>query len=896
MPERVNHIILKDPMTRTTLGHPILDYSELLELYGLEYKPSEYYWRVGEIAKVQGWIIHLSVIKPQLEGLIRLLLPNLISEKLVFKIPKDSTTASFLLGSELGSINLGKLISIYPKSDNEAVDLAKRLINLTKQFRGPAILTDIHLGSIVYTRYGAFTPILTTDPTGQPVKCIYDFKGKLVADSYSIPFLLPQNILWPFFDICSSVVTKQTKLLNYAYYPIEVLKPDVKGDVIKALYFKHFWKIKFCLIKQGRKCMASDEVGRDIQDRLKWQYDLYHALCSDIPLAEVFDYFYENGDSYLTMEYVKGSSLTKWMYTIYRNRTWLDLSRTSQLLLINTFSKVIEIIQRLHEKGYIHRDITPENFIITKQGDIFLIDLELVCSSSSKLPDPPFRWGTPGFMSPEQSEAQLPTIKEDIYALGAFMLMFFTNYLPTKFSAQPHDHLKTNILFLTGSELLGQLLPDCLDNNPLKRPSLSIIKRSLNQLKEQLLQNSSIECLKVTYGDSNLQDIRKVIQAGIIGLTNSRLSPDHNWISKLNKENPGGIGQAVLTIYEGWHTGVAGPLWLLAKAKRSGFLIDKCKPSYLNSWKYIIDNVFKKPLNFPAGLYMGTAGIALALTECLNSSIITPNTENLDLLDKCFYYQESNLSLSTGVAGQGIALLHSAPWLAKKRVNDLLNSYISRLVKEQQRDGSWKSLSASENKNDISTGMDNGISGIIWFLLGYMQYNPEIEVKETIVRSLKWLIKNMHKQGNRCNWALSVKSHLKDKWSCDKGIPGIALMFIKAYEVLKDPSYQRIAENSLEGIPARPSLMNFTMGSGLSGLGEIYLEAFKVFGNIQWQERAQWIAQLFCVTFISKDETGGYWITDETNVTTADLFSGNSGIIHFLIRYLFPGKLNHPLS
>jgi len=131
----------------------------------------------------------------------------------------------------------------------------------------------------------------------------------------------------------------------------------------------------------------------------------------------------------------------------------------------------------------------------------------------------------------------------------------------------------------------------------------------------------------------------------------------------------------------------------------------------------------------------------------------------------------------------------------------------------------------------------------------------------------------------------------------EKGTPGIALVLIKAYQVLEIDHYRSLSEEILNEIVERPVITNFTLGSGLAGIGELYLDAFKIFQDEKWRSRANWIAQLFVHTLhVNSQDTGGYWIPDYQTGYTADLFMGNSGIIHFLMRCTSPQILPHPLD
>jgi hypothetical protein len=178
------------PVTSRPLKY-LKDFSILLEEYGVQCIRSEYYWVVGSITEVQGWVLHLSVIKSKLFELLTLIVPELIRYNVPFKIVKDYYTAVNLLEGNLGYICLGKLICIYPKTDHHASQLAQKLIELTKFFAGPDIPTDFHLGSVVYTRYGSVKPVIIKSKDGVAVKHIYNSKGNLIPDPIFITKCYP---------------------------------------------------------------------------------------------------------------------------------------------------------------------------------------------------------------------------------------------------------------------------------------------------------------------------------------------------------------------------------------------------------------------------------------------------------------------------------------------------------------------------------------------------------------------------------------------------------------------------------------------------------------------------------------------------------------------------------
>lgn len=843
------------------------DYSAILNAYGVPLRAEGHYWHVGPTDGVQGWILHLSVIESQVYDLLSLVVPELIRRRLAFKIALEFQVACKLLCGALGYDQLGKIICIYPEDDLSANTLAKFLISLTESFRGPAIPTDRRLGAIVYTRYASRT--------------------------YSIPFVLPKGVEWPFGDITSSKNPPTPKLLNGTYFPLSVIKPDAKGHVIRCIYFKKLWQIRTCIVKQGRLNMIGDADGRDIRDRLKWQYDLCQDLSRDISLPRIFDYFFINDDAYLAMDFVKGITLSTWINMVNGDSCWLHLPSENRSLLIAMLFRIVDVVDRMHEKGYIHRDLTPDNFLIGDHGSIHPIDMELTWCAKKSYPDPPFVWGTPGHMSPEQMAVQTPTIKEDIYGLGGMMIMFVTNQRPLKFHYHSVEALRETLLTYTGNEGLAMLISSCWEVSPDDRPVLSNIRDFLKKTIESVRTPTAAK--KFIGADITL--IQDVVRQGLAGLAlPGFMNHKGRWVSLAQKQEQHiGNEQAALTLSEGWHTGMTGPMWLVARAKKAGVSVEATLLPYEKSWDYLWNNYLpiagKKP-----GLFAGATGVAYALIEGLDSELLSPIPKVLEQLLACFTQTSSSYTLGSGLAGQGIVLLHAGNWVPAKTKKDLLQSYVNTFIKAQQPDGSWTIVNSTGIKGDISLGMGEGIAGIIWFLLAYMQQNKDEIVALATESALDWLARQRQKKGTLYTWSISTKSRIIDKWSLEHGAPGIAGVFLKAYELLQKPQYAELVQNVLYHLPAYPSITEFTLGTGLAGLGEVYLEAKRVLGTPEWTRRSDWIASLLACSRTRADTSSCYWFPDMSVMSTADLFTGNSGIIHFLLRYCYPDRVRYPFS
>lgn len=224
------------------------------------------------------------------------------------------------------------------------------------------------------------------------------------------------------------------------------------------------------------------------------------------------------------------------------------------------------------------------------------------------------------------------------------------------------------------------------------------------------------------------------------------------------------------------------------------------------------------------------------------------------------------IDVESGIAGYGIAILQCLRYLEPDLVKERLSAVIIKTLELQNRNGGW----LSDKKLPV---FDNGNAGITWFLLGCYQLTGNLNLLKRIDTSLQWLVKKYRSASVTFN-----------------GIAGVALTFIKAFEVTGDIRFKNHAEEMLVSIPSRIITNNYTFNNGLAGLGEIYMEAYRVFKNNKWHHRAGWIAGVFLHTSAGNEEKA-YWIQNDVHAPYADLIIGNSGIIHFLLRYLYPEKV-----
>jgi serine/threonine protein kinase len=135
----------------------------------------------------------------------------------------------------------------------------------------------------------------------------------------------------------------------------------------------------------------------------------------------------DNGDTpYLVMEYVDGESLGQ---KLERD------GRLGEVDAIRIIAQVAQGLHRAHKTGLVHRDVKPDNILVTADGVAKLADLGLVKEAETdlNLTKTGRGLGTPHFMAPEQfRNAKNADVRCDIYSLGATLYMMVTGELPFK--------------------------------------------------------------------------------------------------------------------------------------------------------------------------------------------------------------------------------------------------------------------------------------------------------------------------------------------------------------------------------------------------------------------------------------------------------------------------------
>jgi len=148
------------------------------------------------------------------------------------------------------------------------------------------------------------------------------------------------------------------------------------------------------------------------------------AKLSDIPeVVKVMGFFPENGTAYIIMEYVQGVTLKEHV----RRRGNLDETEARAI-----FCPVIEGLQKVHQAGLVHRDLSPDNIMLLPENRVKLLDFGAVRSYGNQAQSQSTQAILkPGFAPLEQYKSRGDLGPwTDVYALCATIYYCMSGKLP----------------------------------------------------------------------------------------------------------------------------------------------------------------------------------------------------------------------------------------------------------------------------------------------------------------------------------------------------------------------------------------------------------------------------------------------------------------------------------
>ena len=198
-----------------------------------------------------------------------------------------------------------------------------------------------------------------------------------------------------------------------------------------------------------------------------------HKIMEHKNIIRLYDFFMERSTVYLVMEYCKGGNL--FFYMISHSK--LTDSETKKF-----FKQTCDAVYYMHQKGYINRDIKPENLLLDSYNNIKLCDF----GWAAHINDEPFRRlraGTISYMSPESLNSMTQGTSTDIWSLGVLLYELYNNREPYIgiSCAEQLKKIRSNVLVFYNKAMpqaAKELIQAMLSYDAIKRPSIAEICKS----------------------------------------------------------------------------------------------------------------------------------------------------------------------------------------------------------------------------------------------------------------------------------------------------------------------------------------------------------------------------------------------------------------------------------
>ena len=205
------------------------------------------------------------------------------------------------------------------------------------------------------------------------------------------------------------------KSLSSRYDHLEHLGQGGNGIVFRAtdVLLDRFVVLKF--MAQG--ALSSDLARRYFLREVKLAAGLSHPN-----IVHIYDLGNTDGVLYYAMEYVEGRPMTEYLFQDEPMADWA--------FAYSILAQLAEALDFAHSQGVLHRDVKPDNVLISSDGVVKLFDFGLARAYGEGFGDKSMLVGTPHYMAPEQFTSGKVESRTDLYALGVLAYRLMAGRLP----------------------------------------------------------------------------------------------------------------------------------------------------------------------------------------------------------------------------------------------------------------------------------------------------------------------------------------------------------------------------------------------------------------------------------------------------------------------------------
>lgn len=429
----------------------------------------------------QGFKLHLSADLRHAIPLIERVGPFLMGNGVHFKMIRSLEHLSRLNAGHYGVSQIGKVITVYPGSIEEARLLAERLADLTGGLRGPRVPSDRRYrpDTPVYYRFGCFSgpghdapeddalleDVSIGEPGARRAPADERRSGNAVPPWVADPLATPESQ-------ALEVSSRRESFLRHQLLIFQAMSQRGKGGVYAALDLTAR-PPRVVVLKEGRRDGETNWAGQDGYLRLRYECEVLKFLGSaGLRVPRLHRTFELDQNLYAVMSFVRGASLER-----------LTTRRSGRLeipMALRIGAQVAELLAHMHEVGWVWRDCKPLNLILELEGTICPIDFEGACPIGAPPTD---SWVTPAYAPPElRRGARVQDFTQlDRYALGVCLYQFLSGRHPEPDGALPPIGRSRRGIPPAARELILQLTSADPAVRPTARAAALLLRQMLGE-------------------------------------------------------------------------------------------------------------------------------------------------------------------------------------------------------------------------------------------------------------------------------------------------------------------------------------------------------------------------------------------------------------------------------
>lgn len=821
----------------------------------------------------QGWKLHVSATPLSAPVVLARSAEVLLRHRCPFKFATGLDQVAELGHRLAARAGGGKFITAYPDAD-ALRELAEELHRATEGLPGPGVLSDRRYrpDSLVHYRFGGFGGLRMLSNDGVHEAMLVRPDGGLVLDRrtawFSSPPWAPRDPFGPSQPATAPRPEPKPVLLNGRYLVREVIRHAFTGGVFRAVDHETGADV---IVKQARPHAGATLAGTDIRDRRRHEAAMLELFAGSGHTPRPLGVFEQQGELFLVLESLPGTTLRQWV----RDRGGPDDVSWREIAI-----GLVDLLELVHGKGLVARDFNPNNIMVSPDGGLRLVDLELLAAPDTCVD----RAHTPAYGAPEQvlaaSPGPAPPRSADLFSLGATFFYLVSGADPLLCADEPRaravgervgswlDRVGQDSI---AARRLASIIVALMHDDPDQRPDLATVRDHLARA-EPLPANGSAR-----HGiDGDALD--RLITDGFGHLLDT-MRPDDSE-GRLWPSGDFGATTDPLNVQHG----AAGVLGALTVGCRAGL---ELSDAVATTAAWIVRRAQHEPRILP-GLHFGRSGTAWALLEA--ATLLDDDELRRTACDLAgrVPVRWPNPDVCHGVAGAGLTQLRfwevtgDDEFLTRARA-----AADALVVAAQRRDDDAVHWPVPKDFESTMAGVSHygfahGIAGVGAFLLAMAELTGECAYLDLATAAADTLSAAAERDRGAAYWPSGAGGGQgRTNWC--SGSSGVGTFLLRMWRHSRGDRYGELAGDAALAVRRSRWHAGLSQCHGLAGDGDFLLDLAEVTGDRRYRDWAAELAVSLLVRTALRD--GRMVVPDETGAAVvADFGTGLSGALTFLLR------------